>query len=364
MLRQSAVDRLAELAGIHVSEQPSGGLSISVGGEFLVFEGQRREVAVGASSTDGTSTGFINFKSTNSPLNTSTGELTGLYAVRDEIVGGFLTRLDDVAATLAFEFNKVYSQGQGLVGFSQLTSVNGVTNPNAALDAAGLAFTPESGTFDLLVRSKEDNLTRTHTISIDLNGLDEDTTLTSLASQLDAIDGVSASINTSGQLSIRADSTDIDFSFAKDTSGILASIGLNTFFTGSSAATIGVNAEIKGINNAGKFAASLGGIGEDSKNAERLSAFLDQPIEAAGDASLADLYDQLINQITQGSSVAQSIADGFRTFEGSLEAQAQAVSGVSIDEEAVKMMTLQRIYQASAKYIQTISELLDLLVAI
>ena len=38
------------------------------------------------------------------------------------------------------------------------------------------------------------------------------------------------------------------------------------------------------------------------------------------------------------------------------------MSGVSIDEEAVKMMTLQRIYQASAKYIQTISELLDLLV--
>ena len=38
--------------------------------------------------------------------------------------------------------------------------------------------------------------------------------------------------------------------------------------------------------------------------------------------------------------------------------QQQAVSGVSIDEEAVKMLTLQRIYQASAKYIQTVSDLL------
>ena len=89
---------------------------------------------------------------------------------------------------------------------------------------------------------------------------------------------------------------------------------------------------------------------------------MDQPIDSSGGASLADLYDQLINQITQGSSVAQSVADGFRTFEGSLDGQAQAVSGVSIDEEAVKMLTLQRIYQASAKYIQTLSELLDLLV--
>jgi flagellar hook-associated protein 1 len=35
---------------------------------------------------------------------------------------------------------------------------------------------------------------------------------------------------------------------------------------------------------------------------------------------------------------------------------------VSIDEEAIKMITLQRIYQASARYIQSISELLDILV--
>jgi flagellar hook-associated protein 1 FlgK len=362
--RQTAVDRLSEIVGIQVVEQPSGGVSVSVGGEFLVFEGQRREVAVSTDSTAEAAAGVIEFVGTHSPLNSATGELTGLYTARDEIVGGFLEQLDDVARTLAFEFNKVYSQGQGLVGFSQLTSINGVTDASAALDAAGLAFAPESGTFDLLVRNREDNLTRTYTIGIDLNGLDEDTSLSDLVQQLDAVDGISASITANGLIQISADSTDIDFAFSGDTSGALAALGLNTFFTGSSAATIGVNDEIKGINNAGKFAASLGGIGEDSRNAERLSAFLDKPIESAGGVSIADLYDQLINQITQGSSVSKSIAEGFRTFEGSLEGQAQAVSGVSIDEEAVKMLTLQRIYQASAKYIQTISELLELLVKI
>ena len=49
-------------------------------------------------------------------------------------------------------------------------------------------------------------------------------------------------------------------------------------------------------------------------------------------------------------------------FEGTLIGQQQAVSGVSLDEEAIKMITLQRIYQASARYIQTVAELLDLLV--
>jgi flagellar hook-associated protein 1 len=139
-------------------------------------------------------------------------------------------------------------------------------------------------------------------------------------------------------------------------------LGLNTFFTGSTAATIGVNDEVKGISNAGKFATSLGGIGEDSDNAARLAVFLDRPLAAANDTSLSDLYNQLLNEITHGSAISQSVADGFRTFEGSLEGQSQAVSGVSIDEEAVKMLTLQRIFQASAKFIQTISDLLDLLV--
>ena len=252
-----------------------------------MFEGQRREVNVNTTSDDGVASGVIQFADTHSPLNTTTGELSGLYTARDEIVGGFLNRLDDLAGTLAFEFNKVYSQGQGLVGFDQLTSIDAVTNTDAALDAAGLPFTPVSGTFDLLVHSKDDDLNaRRTTIRIDLNGLDEDTSLTSLAQQLDAVDGISASVTSTGQLQISADSTDIEFAFSGDTSGVLAALGLNTFFTGSTAASIGVNDEVKGISNAGKFAASLGGIGEDSRNAERLAAFLDQPLESAGGASL------------------------------------------------------------------------------
>jgi flagellar hook-associated protein 1 FlgK len=362
--RQAALDRLSELIGVHVSEQPSGGVSVAVGGDFLVFEGIRREVTVEKANQSGDSGGIIKFADTNGVLDTSTGEVKGLYTARDDVVGGFMSKLDDLAGTLAFEFNKVYSQGQGLVGFQNLSSVESVRDSGAALDAAGLPFAPTSGTFDLLVHSKGDNLTRTHTIRIDLDGMDEDTTLASLAQQLDAVDGISASITATGTLQLSADSTDIEFSFSGDTSGVLAALGLNTFFTGSTAGSIGVNSEVKGIDNAGKFAASLGGIGQDSKNAERMATFLDQPLESAGNASLADKYSQMLNEITQGSSVASSVAEGFRTFEGTLQGQQQAVSGVSIDEEAVNMLTLQRIYQASAKYIQTVADLLDLLVKI
>jgi flagellar hook-associated protein 1 FlgK len=361
--RQNAIDRLSELVGVQVVEQPSGAVAVSVGGEFLVFEGQRREVVVAASRTRDLSEGVIEFTDTRGRLGTTGGELAGLYVARDQIVKSFLNQLDELAGALSYEFNKLYSQGQGLVGFNRLTSAERVNNVNAPLDAAGLAFEPVSGKFDIIVSSKENpTLTRTHTIFIQLNGLDEDTSLTNLAEQLDSIDGLTARISTAGALELSTTSSEIEFSFAGDTSGVLAALGLNTFFTGSSAATLGVNSELKGIENAAKFAASLGGIGNDADNLKRLVGFLDQPLESAGNVSLSDLYNQLLNNVAQGSAISQSVAEGFRIFEATLEGQSQAVSGVRIDEEAIKMLTLQRIYQASARFIQAIAELLDTLV--
>jgi flagellar hook-associated protein 1 FlgK len=361
--RQDAIDRLSELMDIHVEEQPSGAVTIAVGGEFLVFEGQFREVHVNTTVEEDAEVKTLEFTDTNSAVAATGGELSGLYIARDEIVGGFLDKLDEFAGSLAFEFNKLHSQGQGLTGFSELTGVESVENANAALDEAGLAFTPQSGWFKVVTSSKTNpELTHTTTILIDLNGLEEDTTLASLTAQLDAIDGLQATLTASGALQLEAESSDLEFSFSGDTSGILAALGLNTFFTGSSASTLGVNDEVKGISNAGKIAASLDGIGNGSGNAERLAVFWDQPIGSAGNSTLSDLYNQLVSGVAQESSTAQSLAEGFRVFENTLEGQAQAVSGVSIDEEAIKMITMQRIYQASARYIQTISELLDLLV--
>lgn len=362
--RQKAIDRLSEIAGIKVTEQPSGGVNISVGGDFLVFEGQRREVAVKQVNDGGDIKDTIQFVASKSPLTTSTGELAGEYAARDQISGNFLDGLDKLSASLIFEFNKQYSQGQGSEGFSDLTSVNAVTNADAPLENAGLDFTPVNGQFDFIVYNKNQKTSQTHTISVHLFGQDDDTTLNTLASQIDAIDGVSAKVTSSGKLQITSDSSDTQFAFSGDNSGSLAALGINTFFTGSTARDIAVNPELLGGDNDAKFAASAGGLGpgQDTGNAEQLAAFLDKPLDSAGGTTLPDVYDKLVNSVSQGATVAKSTADGFETFENTLNGQLQAVSGVSIDDEAIQLLTLQHIYQASAKFIQTAASLLDTLV--
>jgi len=366
--RQEALKQLAQLVDITVNERDTGSVNISVNGELLVFEGTRREVQSVLTNEDGITSTRIHFADNNSPLSVGGGELQGIYEARDTIAGGFLEGLDNFAATLAFEFNKLYSQGQGIDGFTEVVSTARVDNPNAVLNEAGLDFTPINGSFNLLVRNTEDNTTKTYTITVDLNGLDgNDTTLASLASSLNAVDGVAAEVSSDNQLVIRSESQDIDFSFGlenpSDDSQVLAALGINTFFTGSTARSIGVNQILRTDRQAGaKFAASLSGIGESIENSLRLSGTNDEVVDGLNVVSISGAYDQLINDTTRGATVTSAVADGFRVFEGTLSASAQAVSGVNLDEEAIDMIQLQRTYQASARYIQTLSELLDVLV--
>jgi flagellar hook-associated protein 1 FlgK len=295
-------------------------------------------------------------------LDIAGGEVGGLVKSRDDVLGGFLDSLDDLSGSLIGEFNRLYASGQGLTGYDSLTSEWGVDEPTAALDAAGLPFTATNGSFELHVYSKGNGQTETTDIPVDLNGLDTDATLVSLAAAIDAVDGVTASINDDNQLVLGTESDQVSFAFGNDTSGILAALGMNTFFSGNDARTIGVNSYVAA--DAQKFAASRGGIAEDEKMAIDLVEFLKQPLESQDGLTILGAYDRMTGTIAQNSSVAQAMASGARVFEDQLKGQSLAVSGVSIDEEVLKMLRYQRSFQASAKYIATLDELLAMLVAL
>ena len=360
--RLMALENLAKLIDIHVTEQLSGGVAVYTGGDYLVFEGETREVQVVRGSDLGLAVADIEIVETGASLNPSSGQLQGLVYARDDVFGNYLDGLDDLAGTLAFEFNKVYSSGQGLNGYKELTGTFTVDKTDAALDRTGLDFTPANGSFQILVHNKKTGLTQTSEIIVDLNGMGRDMTLDDLRAALDAIDGVSAEITSNRALKLSSTGANEEIAFAQDTSGILAALGLNTFFTGSSALDIGVNADVK--SDPSRFAASRGGIGADTDTAVDLANFIDRPLSTKDGATLAFLYDRMVSGATQGSTVAKAVAEGSRVFEVSLRGQKTATSGVNLDEEAIHMLAYQRSFQASAKLIATLSELFELLVTI
>jgi flagellar hook-associated protein 1 FlgK len=177
---------------------------------------------------------------------------------------------------------------------------------------------------------------------------------------LNGISGITATITPERRLVIQSNSPDQEIAFGNDTSGTLAALGINTFFTGTDALSIGVNSAVS--QDPSTFAASRGGVGADTDVGVDLANFIDQPLDSQGGTSLSQLYGRLASDVAQGSTVAKSVADGTSVFQQSLNGQNLAISGVNVDEETVKMIEFQRAFQASAKYIATLNDLLDTLV--
>jgi flagellar hook-associated protein 1 FlgK len=358
--RNLALRRLSELIEIQTQEQSSGAINVFANGDFLVFEGTHRTVAPVYSPQKGFAAASLNVVELDAPLGQGSGKLAGLLEARDGILGSFLDQLDAFASTLAFEFNKLYSRGQGLSGYTQLTSERGVTSATAPLDAAGLPYAPVSGMFQVLVRDRQTGVTRTYDVPIELHGLSTDTTLGALAARLSSIDGLSATIDSEGRLTIATTSPHVEFAFSGDDSGVLAALGLNVFFSGTTARDLGVSSVVAAAP--ATFAASNNGLGGGTGNAVELARFPDLALDSAGGDTLLTLYDRLTSNVTQGASVARAVAQGLRSFEQTLEAQQLATSGVSLDEEAIKLMTHQRAFQAAARMVSVIDELLRWLV--
>ena len=359
--RQQALSDLSGLVGIRTVEQPDGSMAVYTGGDYLVYEGYSRQVQVTNSVDRGLTVSNLQISEINTALDPSSGQLHGLLASRDQVLGGFQDQLDHLAGALAGEFNKVYSGGQGLTGYTQITGTSAVADTNLALDDPqnGLSPTPVNGSFQIIVSNTKTGTSVTTDVPVQLLGTGHSTTLADLRDAVNHIAGLHAD-TTGNRLSITSTDPNSQFAFGADTSGALAALGVNTFFTGATATGLGVNAVV--VNDPGKFAASQGGVAADTANATILANFRDRPLASQGGDSIGGKYSSLINGVTQGSASAQATASAADTYQTALANQETATSGVSIDEETVQMLAYQRSYQASAKYISTLNDLLDTLV--
>ena len=90
----------------------------------------------------------------------------------------------------------------------------------------------------------------------------------------------------------------------------------------------------------------------------------DEPLDSQGGRSISETYEHLTVQVTQSAAAATAVTEGASTFHNTIESEQLSIVGVSLDEEAIKMMGYQRAFQANARVIQTANSLLELLVSL
>ena len=147
-----------------------------------------------------------------------------------------------------------------------------------------------------------------------------------------------------------------------DNSGILSALGLNSLFTGDKIDTFALVQDI--VASPELLAISLTGYPGDASNMASLANLRDVRLAALSDRTfveeLADFTADTGLRVQQISNEkVQLEAYGER-----LNEDRQALSGVSADEEILKMMEVERAFQAAARFITSVDETMDVVMQI
>ena len=123
------------------------------------------------------------------------------------------------------------------------------------------------------------------------------------------------------------------------------------------AASITVNQSI--IDNPGLIIASGDGSAGNGDNASALAAVFDQPLDDLDGVSVKKFYESRIGEMGVMAQEANRMADNTEILRSQVENQRLSVSAVSLDEEMSNMIKFQHAYNAAARSMTTIDEMLD-----
>jgi len=132
--------------------------------------------------------------------------------------------------------------------------------------------------------------------------------------------------------------------------------GVN-FFTGSLASDISVNPVIAGDVNL--IAASGTGAPGDNSNAIAIANLQNSLLMSGGTSTYDDFYNSLVSDVGIAVRSAQVNYDHQTAMVSSLDNYRESIAGVSLDEEMVNLVKFQHAYDAAAKLISAVDEMMN-----
>jgi flagellar hook-associated protein FlgK len=195
--RDQMIAELATLASVETQEREYGIVDVSIGGLPVVTGGIT--VGVQVSLLDDGSLGVTAANSSGYSLPVQGGRLGALMALKNELLVGTATELDNLAKAIVDSVNACHVQGLGVDG--SFTELGGATIDSQSLVGEDAGVT--DGTFYVRVTNTATGEIERYAIDVDASGASPDTSET-IAAKIDAVPGLSVSI-LSSRLHIVAD---------------------------------------------------------------------------------------------------------------------------------------------------------------
>ncbi|MCE2923891.1 MAG: flagellar hook-associated protein FlgK [Phycisphaeraceae bacterium] len=374
--RDGVLAKLANLVDITTAPQDNGTVNVYVGSTMLVDAGTYRGVKIDTRTVGTEQVVVLATADNGEVIGAKGGRVAALLQQRGTSVQEALDRLDRLASELIHEVNRVYSQGSALTAVRSYTGATRVAAPDRPLafndptnaTFAALTHRPTSGAITLRVASDSSGTFNDVNIPIDLNGLTnagtpgfaDDTSLDDLAAAINALPNLSATITPEGQLRINA-AAGHTLSIVSDTSGVLTSLGINTYFAGNDASDIAVRSDLAADPSTLSVRAIVGGIPTDNGVSNAIIGLRTKAIANLQGNTLLGDWSAYAQELGVQVASAETATDTANAVTENLTSQLNAVSGVSLDEEAINLVLFQTQYQASARYISVLQQMTDTL---
>lgn len=358
------VDRLAQLIGARATQRADGSVQVVIEGTGIQLVDGPRAATVALSGAP--TTGTVSLTVSGTTLTTASGEIGGLMAMRNSSTNGLpkiLSDLDALAGGVITAINRVHASGAGRTLAQSVTGSVTVSSSAVPLNTLGLTPPPTSGTLTLGVFTSTGTFVSSSSVAVDPTTM----SLTALAAAIDALPDISASVS-GGRLVINATSPTNRIAFGTDTSDSLTALGVNGFFTGTDAASIAVSTDLTADPSRiaaaqADFVAGVVSAG-DNRNARALQALQAGLFMSGNTQTASGFLGSLGAAVGTSMQSATAQVDVNEALLAAADAQRQSVSGVNLDEELADMVRYQHAYEASARYIQTVNEMIKSLLEI
>ncbi len=133
----------------------------------------------------------------------------------------------------------------------------------------------------------------------------------------------------------------------------------DALFSGTTAADIDIDSAIRTDPNRIAAATTALGVPGDNTNAIAIAGLQFAAVMGGGTATYDDYYRSLVTDVGNQSRAAAGYAQHQSLMVSSLENYRESISGVSLDEEMLNLIKFQHAYDAAAKLVSTVDEMIE-----
>jgi flagellar hook-associated protein 1 FlgK len=311
--RERMLNELAELINYTSYEDKDGYVTVLIGGKSVVTNEKSFDFTTSANLNGDTD---ISLRGHNMNSTFQQGQLGGLLAVRDDIKDNPLYGLRKLVASIVKETNIVHRTGYGLDSSTNNDFFNALQ-----------VYTQENSTAGYITSSSVAN----------------------------------PSALTLDEYNINFINGGADYEVYNVQTGALVTSGTG-FVPGSTISFDGIDVDIDGVlANGDSFFISPLMPGDNTKALEIIQ-LSQTDISDLNDSTFENYYSSIVSAVGVMSRAAADSLNYDDNLLFELERKREAVSGVSLDEEAANMMRFQRSFEAGARILKVTDELLETII--